>query len=622
MSFFNEIKDRKVRKYLAIYISACITALGLVHLFSFRYHLPSYIFDTLLVLLIFGLVNIFLFAWYHGKEGKQKVKIREYFLHSGILIIAIVAAYLFAHRGPFQLLPLNAKTVAVLPFDNMSSSKEDEYLSDGLTDDILTQLSKISKLQVISRTSVMKYKNTESTIPEIGKELGAGSILEGSVRREGKKIRITAQLINAGNDKHIWAETFDRNINDVFEVQSEIAELIAENLEVKLAPKEKLLIKTKPTGNIEAYAFYLKGHDYATKYTDKDNNKAIEFYKKALAIDPNYALAYAGLASAYDQKVRRYYYPDTWRDSAITMSRKALSLNPDLAEGHSSLAKSYEAKGNYKLAKYHYEKAIKLNPSYYAAIYNLGVVHFNEGNLDKAYQLLRKSITLEPDNVFGYIVLGAIYQKFDCNNLALMWFNKALELEPKNLLAHVYLIDQYILMKNFNKAETYFQKLINYSPKWAFGLSLGGKLKMLKKQYKSALSYLDKSLAITNGKKEYDYGYTLIKLNKVAEGKKIVMNEIASYVKAVEEEPDESNIGEKSLADMYAILGDKKRSLDWLNRAVEKGWVEYRQNLVYPYLDSVKSEFQFQNLISEMKIRIDSMKAILQKENSTWEECN
>ncbi|GBD89994.1 invasion protein regulator [bacterium BMS3Abin04] len=622
MNSFKEIKDRKVRKYLAIYISACITTLGLVHLFSFRYHLPNFIFDILLVVLFFGIITMFLFAWYHGKEGPQKIKKREYFFHGVTLVIAIVTAYYFSNRRPIKILPLNAKTVAVLPFKNMSDSKEDEYFSDGITDDILTQLSKISDLQVISRTSVMKYKNTESTIPEIAKELDAGSILEGSVRRSGNKVRITAQLINASSDEHIWAETFDRKIDDIFEVQSEIAELIAKNLEARLAPKEKFLIKTKPTNNIEAYAFCLKGRKYASKYTDEDNNKAIEFYKKALAIDSNYALAYAGLASAYDQKVRRYYYPDEWRDSAIAMSRKALSLNPDLAEGHSSLAKSYEAKGDYKLAKYHYEKAIRLNPNYYAAIYNLGVVYFNEGSLDKAYQLIRKSITLEPDNVFGYIVLGGIYQKFNCNNLALMWFNKALELEPKNLLVHVYLINQYILINDFNKAEMYANKLISGSPDWAFGLSLGGRLKMLEKKYRKALSYLAKSLAITGGEKEYDYGYILIKLNKAAEGKKIIKNEIADYIKEVEEEPDESSIGEKSLADMYAILGEREKSLKWLSKAVEKGWVEYRQNLVYPFMDSIKSELKFQKLISVMKRKVDSMKTIVKKKDLTWEECN
>jgi len=622
MNFFKEIKDRKVRKYLAIYISACITALGLVHLFSFRYRLPNFIFDILLVVLLFGIITMFLFAWYHGKEGPQKIKKREYFFHGITLFVAIVTAYYFSSRRPIKILPLNAKTVAVLPFENMSDSKEDEYFSDGITDDILTQLSKISDLQVISRTSVMKYKNTESTIPEIAKELGAGSILEGSVRISGKKVRITAQLINASSDEHIWAETFDRRIDDIFEVQSEIAELIAKNLEARLAPKEKILIKTKPTNNIEAYAFCLKGRKYASKYTNEDNKKAIEFYKKALAIDSNYALAYAGLASAYDQKVRRYYYPEEWRDSAIAMSRKALSLNPDLAEGHSSLAKSYEAKGDYKLAKYHYEKAIRLNPNYYAAIYNLGVVNFNEGSLDKAYQLIRKSITLEPDNVFGYIVLGGIYQKFNCNNLALMWFNKALELEPENLLAHVYVINQYILMNDFSKAETYLNKLINYSPDWAFGLSLGGRLKMLEKKYKKALSYLDKSLAITGGEKEYDYGYILIRLSKETEGKKIIKKEIANYIKEIEGEPDESNIGEKSLADMYAILGERQKSLNWLSKAVKKGWIEYRQNLVYPFMDSIKSESKFQKLISIMRAKIDSMKAIVKKENLTWEECN
>ncbi len=620
-NFFQKTKDRKVRKHLAIYFSASITAIGLVHLFSLRYHLPTFIFDTLLVFLLFGIINISLLAWFHGEEGKQKVKKREYFYHIIVFGLTIITFYLIANKGPIKILHLNAKTVAVLPFTNMSDSKEDEYFSDGITEDILTQLSKISELRVISRTSVMKYKNSELSIPEIAQELGAGTILEGSVRRAGQKVRITSQLINAGTDEHIWAETFDRKIDDIFEVQSEIAKHIATELEAQLAPKEELLIETKPTNNIDAYAFCLKGREFASKYTDDDNETAIEFYKKALVVDSNYALAYASLASAYDQKVRRYFYKEEWRDSAILMSNKALSLNPKLAEGHSSLAKSYEAKQDYKLAKYHYEKAIRLNPNYYAAIYNLGVVHFNDGKLDKAHQLIKQSVLLEPDNVFGYVVLAGIYQKLACDKLAIKWLNKALELDPDNLLVHIYLIDQYILMNDLESAKKNFDKLIAISPNWAFGLAIGGKLEMLLGNYKNAKMYYDNSLKISGSDGEYDYGFLLMKLDQHKKGRKIIEDEIQLYLEELKENSVAGNMNDKILSDMYSILGNKKESLTWLNKAVNKNWFEYRNNLVYPFLDSIKNEEKFNALIDKMKFKTDSIKASLIFAESDLENC-
>ncbi len=618
---FQEVRERNIRKFLAIYVSASITALGLVHLFSFRYHLPSFIFDSLLVILIFGIFNVFIFGWYHGKEGKQKFKPVEFILHTVIIIFAVVTAYFFSQRKPIKILPLNAKTVAVLPFKNMSDSKEDEYFSDGLTDDILTHLSKISGLQVISRTSVMKYKNTDLTIPEIGRELGAGSILEGSVRREGNKLRITAQLINASNDEHIWAETYDRNMSDVFEVQTEIAELIAKNLEVKLAPKEKIQIETKPTNNIEAYAFYLKGKDYSAKYTKEDNERAIDYFKKALAIDSNYALAYAGLASVYDEKVSRYFEPPFWRDSAIAFARRALEINPDLPEGHFSVAKIYAANGNYKLAKFHYEKAIRLNPNYSGAIYNLGTLYYNEGHLDKAYGLIRKSIILKPDDVFGYIVLGGIFQKLDCNGLALYWLNKAMELDPQNPLVYFHLINQHIMMQNFDEATKYVDKLLSIAPSWPYSFWLAGRLETLEKNYRKALDYFDKMLSITGEEEEYDYGFLLLKLGKKNKGKKIIERDLNYYLTEMKETSDSLNLDAKTIADIYAILGEKPQALFWLNKAVEKGWIEYRPLAVYPYLDAIKSEPEYQKLISLIKEKSDSIKSVIIKNDETLTEC-
>ncbi len=620
MGFFKELKDRKVRKYIAIYISASITTIGLVHLFSFRYHLPTYLFDTLLIIILFGILTVALIAWYHGKEGRQKIKVREYIYHFTIFLFAVITSIIFNKSGPVQILDLNSKTVAVLPFTNMSDSKEDEYFSDGITEDILTQLSKISELKVISRTSVIKYKSSELSIPEIAKELGAGSILEGSVRRYGDKVRITSQLINSNTDEHIWAETYDRKLNDIFEVQSEIAKRIAKELETQLAPKEEILIDTHPTDNIDAYAFCLKGRNLASKYTDEENEEAISFYKKALEIDPNYALAYAGLASSYDQKVRRYSYPNEWRDSAIAMSNKALSINPNLAEGHSSLAKSYEAKQDYKMAKYHYEKAIRLNPNYYAAIYNLGVVYFNELKLDKAYKLITDSIIREPDNVFGYIVLGGIYQKLNCDQLAIKWFMKALDLDSKNLIAHFYIVDQYIIMKEFNSAQKYLNQLKKLAPEWTYGVSLSAKLEMIRGNYLKSKEYYDKYLELTGLGKEYDYGFVLLKLNKKKDAEKIFESELLVYT-------DEammtgvSNL-QISLADIYAIIGENQKSLVWFNKAFENGWMEYRQNLVYPYMDSLKEDPKFQKIINKIKLRTDSLKTIIKNENPDWEECN
>ncbi len=622
MKLIKELKSRKIKKYFTIYLSTCITAIGFTHLLSLRYHLPTFIFDSLLIFVVMGILSVFIFAWFHGKENFPKTKPIEYILHSIIFIFAFTISYVQANKGPIKILNYNSKTIAVLPFSNLSDSKEDEYFSDGITDDILTQLSKISELKVISRTSVMKYKNSNLTIPQISSELGAGSILEGSVRRSKNKFRITAQLINANTDEHIWAKTYDRKIDDIFKVQSEIAINIANELEARLAPKEKILIDTKPTNNIEAYALCLKGRQYAAKYTDQNNEKAIEYYKKALAIDPNYALAYASLASAYDQKVRRYLYPENWRDSAIVMSNKALLIDPYLAEGHSSLAKSYEAKENYKLAKYHYEEAIRLNPNYYAAIYNLGVVNFNEGKLDKAFKLINKSILLQPDNTFGYIVMGGIYQKLACDKAAIKWFKKALELEPNNSLVYIYLIDQCILTNKIKKANEYFDSLKTVAPNWPYKFSYAAKLELLSKNYKKAKLYYDKFYKLTGFDYEYNYGFILLQLGNEKEGKNIVTTEIANYENLIEENPNCASQNEQNLANMFSILGNKKESLIWLDKAVNKGWIEYRTNLVYPFLETIKNTDKFRFLINKMKTKIDSIKLLLKENDVSFEECN
>ena len=233
---------------------------------------------------------------------------------------------------------VDSKSIAVLPFDNLSPDPENEYFSLGITEDIITQLSKISDLRVTSRTSAMRYQDSEKSVREIAQELQVASILEGSVRRVGNQVRITAQLVDAKTDEHLWAETYDREIEDIFAIQRDVAEQIASSLKVELSPEDRARIERKPTENLTAYDYYLKGRDQYYSYSREDNERAIEFFDEALEVDPDYALAHGGLADAYAQRWLWYGFGEEWLDSAIEESSTAVALDPDLAE-------TYQAEG-------------------------------------------------------------------------------------------------------------------------------------------------------------------------------------------------------------------------------------------------------------------------------------
>ncbi|MEK9138819.1 MAG: hypothetical protein AAB393_16995, partial [Bacteroidota bacterium] len=235
-TFLQELKVRNIRKTMAIYLSSALTTIGVVKLFAEVYDLPTAIFNVVVVFLTCGAASAFAVAWYHGGEGPQKPKKKEFAIHTLVLIAAVFLSFRVAgSQRTISRVPDN-RTIAVLPFKNLSDNKEDEYFSDGIMEDILTQLSKISDLRVISRTSVMKFKDSQKTIREIGSELGVAAILEGSVRRDGMRVQIAGRLINSTTDEQIWGETYQREIKDIFAIQSEVARKIAAELKAQLSP--------------------------------------------------------------------------------------------------------------------------------------------------------------------------------------------------------------------------------------------------------------------------------------------------------------------------------------------------------------------------------------------------
>jgi TolB-like protein len=303
------------------------------------------------------------------------------------------------------------KSIAVLPFDNLSADAENAFFADGIHEDVLTQLSRIGDLTVISRTSVMAYRDASTPLVQIARELNVGSILEGSVRRSGDDVRITAQLIDAETDRHLWADNFDRALTaaNVFAIQTEIAQRIADALAATLSPQEESRIAHQPTENLEAYEATLRGRESYRFYTAGGNDEAIRLFRLAIEGDPEYAEPWAGLADAFGQRVLRYGYGPEWADSAQAAADRALELDPELATAYKAAALARVAVGDFEGSIDLNLRAIELDPNYADPMMNIGVAYGAVGRLVESLRFTRRGFRLQPNVAFARANLGFAY---------------------------------------------------------------------------------------------------------------------------------------------------------------------------------------------------------------------
>jgi serine/threonine protein kinase/Flp pilus assembly protein TadD len=305
--------------------------------------------------------------------------------------------------------PAKEKSVAVLYFENLSGSKDDEYFRDGMTEDIITELSKIKELQVFPRAAVLAYRDKPVTGPQVGRELDAACVLCGSLRRAGNRLRITAQLVQTQTGHSIWAERYDRELKDVFEVQDEIARSISQALRIQLSPQEEKALARKPTDNPQAYDYYLRGRQFFYQFRKKGFDFARQMFARAIVIDPNYARAFAGVADCCSFL---YMYWDSSEDNlneAEAACRKALELDPELAEAHAASGLAFSLKKNFAEAQREFEKAIRLNPKLYEAYYFYARTTFQRGDLAKAAELYEEAARLNPDDYQIMPLLASVY---------------------------------------------------------------------------------------------------------------------------------------------------------------------------------------------------------------------
>ncbi|MFQ5817586.1 MAG: protein kinase, partial [Terriglobia bacterium] len=276
------------------------------------------------------------------------------------------------------------KSLAVLYFENLSGSEEDEYFRDGITEDIITELSNIEGLRVFSRSAVLAYRDKRGSAPEVGQQLGSSHVLEGSLRRAGNRVRIAAQLVETGTGHSIWAKRFDGQLEDIFAIQDEIAQSIAGAMQLVLTDQEKKAIKKAPTADVHAYDFYLRGRQYFHQFRHKGFDFARQMFARAIVVDPNYSRAYAGVADCCSFLYMYYESNEANLKEADAASRKAVELLPDSAEAHASRGLAVSLKKQYEQAVLEFETAIRLDPKLFEAHYFYARARFAEGNLEEA----------------------------------------------------------------------------------------------------------------------------------------------------------------------------------------------------------------------------------------------
>jgi len=286
--------------------------------------------------------------------------------------------------------------LAVLPFDNISADQNTDYFSDGLTEELIARLSVVSEIELVSRWASMQYKGTRKDLKAVGLELGARYIIGGSVRRAMDSVRITVQLVDTATNRQIWGETYKGKLDDIFEIQEQVAKQIVEALKLKLTFSEKLSITKRQTVNVQAYDLYLRGQDYLYRLTKRSVEYAIQLFEKAIELDPRYAAAYAACSGAYGQMYQYFSRQEIFRNKAQEFSFKALMYDSNLPEAYAAMGLSYFIWGKFDEAEASGRKAIELDPDNYIAYWTLGRIHFTTGHFEQALELFRRVIELKP----------------------------------------------------------------------------------------------------------------------------------------------------------------------------------------------------------------------------------
>jgi TolB-like protein/Tfp pilus assembly protein PilF len=480
-NFFAELKRRNVYKVAVAYLVVSWLLIQAASIFLPAFDAPPWVMKVFIIVIIFGFPVALIFSWAfeitpEGIKLESEIEpTKSIARRTGRKIVAVTIALAVVAAGLFvyQLLRSNNavaprqseaatvpnKSIAVLPFDNLSRDPDNAYFCEGVQDEILTRLAKVADLKVISRTSTQHFKSAPDNLPQIAKQLGVANILEGSVQKASDQVRVNVQLINALTDAHLWADTYDRKLTDIFAVESDIAKTIAETLQARLTGSEKSSIAKTPTVNPEAYELYLKGKFFAEKRTGADLRKSIEYYDQAIAKDPGYPLAYVGLADSH--LLLTAYGAISTKEAASPARaalKKALALDDSLAQAHASSGLLANLELDLNRAITELERAIQLNPNYATAHHWIALPLMAIGQSDRAIVEGKRAIELDPLSLICNADLAWVYFNARRYDETEAQARKTLEMDPRFYVAHYYLGEALQFKGKLTDATAEYQK--------------------------------------------------------------------------------------------------------------------------------------------------------------------
>ena len=464
--------------------------------------------------------------------------------------------------GSIEASASRIESLAVLPLENLSRDPEQEYFAEGLTEALITTLAKIGALRVVSRTTAMQYKGVRKPLPEIARELGVDAVVEGTVQRSGERLRISAQLLHAPTDTHLWAETYDRDLRDVLALQAELAQAIAREVQVKLTPQERAHFEQVHPVDPEAYEAYLKGRYHWNGRSGEGLGKAVQFFQQAIARDPAYAAAYAGLADCLSiLALWSLVPPNEGCGKAKRLALEALQLDPGLAEAHASLAfATVHYDYDFLAAEREFERSLELSPRYAIAHHNFGWCLATMGRYEEGCTELKRAIRLDPCSSVFRFGLGVVYNRARRYDHATEQFEKAIELDPNSPQGH-----------------------------WGLGLTY-----LNNRMYEPAIAELRKGLVLSQ---EATVGVAFLGEAYAAAGCEDKAQKILEQLK---ERSKHRYVTPYVVARIYAALGKKEEALRWLETGyrARDAWMVFLKT--EPQFDDLRPDPRFQDLLRRM----------------------
>ncbi len=484
------------------------------------------------------------------------------------LLIAAVAALLIVglawilsgRRAP-AVEPGQIKSLAVLPLENLSGDPAQEYFADGMTDALIGDLAKIGALRVISRTSTMHYKGTKKSLPQIASELKVDAVVEGTVQRSGNHVRIRAQLIHAATDAHLWAETYERDLRDVLELQGEVTRAIAHEIQTRITPAEQARLARHAAANPKAFDDYLQGrYLYGNKPTKENLEKAIEYFQSAIREDPAYAQAYAGLADCYNllgSVMHSVLLPREARRRAAEAAGKALQFDSELAEAHVALGYAKNYNWDWAVAEQEFKRAIELNPNYADAHIRYSQCLVSRGRLEEAIAEANRARELDPFSLHTSALRGFVLENARRYPEAIEQLRRVIAMDPNHYSAHWFLGHTYAANRQFDEAIATSEKAVALSDRAP-----------------GALGFLGMAYGLAGRKDEANQ----------------VLKELLEFNRRRYVTP-------ASVASVYIGLGNKDQAFVWLEKAYRE-----RSNFmaflkVLPIVDPLRSDPRFDDLL-------------------------